>query len=357
MISYKTYKLLNEHFGPMALGVKAAPTVGISGSVMPPEDDMAGDLGDDMAGGDDLESLGGEEGAEDMAMDGLDDDFGDGEGGSGNHIHHHHHYHITMPNTDKDGDGKPDMNFSPFDPGKQGDMMSLAGLGGDEEGGDDMGGEEGGMSLGGDAEGDDLGGDMGDEEGSGNPFGGDEGGSDDADSDGVSDDEDSDGGLGLDDDGDDDMGDDDSDDSDDDEGAGNPFGGKSKSSSDSKPKSKPKSDSKPKKEKKDDSGSDDKKEESFMRSFLNNAKGHVYRNHKIKFAEDAVVAPADPNVGLADAKPGNVGYAPQGRIGGEQKVKNDYFGYTSIEDMTVAEYREWKKQHGKKINENKKTKK
>jgi len=343
MISYKMYKLLNEHFGPMALGVKGVPSIGVAGSVLPQDDEM----GDD-AGGDELEGMGGEEGLEDSALDSIDLG-GDNSGGA---VHHHHHYHITMPHTnakggDEGGDaagGLSGLGFSPFSPEQEDDMASLAGIEGGEGEDDDMGdpGLDGEDDFGDDevggfgADGDDIDGDLsgledegGDEEG--DDFGGDEDGEDDF----GGDDEEapkksvfgvhSGSGFGV-------RGGSDSDDDSDSDDEGD-----DDDSEESPPKKKSAPPKKDKESKKEEARRHSKKNmnesnetDDFMRALINNARGSVHAKKKIRYAEEAIIPPTDANAPIAK-KPGSVGSAPQARLGDEgDSVKNDFFGYSSI---------------------------
>jgi len=150
MISYKTWKILQENLGQTNLGVKSPNIVGKTGSPLfgmmkkkkgfpgseegPPDmGDDASDSGDDMGDEDhDMDDMGDEDGDEDHDMDDMGDEDGD-EDDMG------------------DEDGDEDMDDEDGDE----DMD-------DEDGDEDMGGGDmGGGDMSGDMGGGDMSGDMG----------------------------------------------------------------------------------------------------------------------------------------------------------------------------------------------------
>lgn len=240
MMNFRQWQVINEHYGHFALGVKTPKSIGAVGSKLAemglrPDymaDDPSGDMGDDpgMDGMDDL-GMGGDQGmgmddlgmGDDSGMGGMDDlgmgddqgmsGPGSGEGGL-----------ITIDDLDPTLQAllglhprQPSRPTSSFggeigggeDMGQLGDEEGSDEEGGNPfAGGDEEGDEEGGPFGGGDEEGDEeegtpFGGEEGDDEegaeDSGNPFGGKSSGSSEKDSDGdgetdeVDDDDDNDG--------------------------------------------------------------------------------------------------------------------------------------------------------------------
>ena len=299
MLSYKTYKLINENFGgPISLGIAPNRSLGLTGSKLSEmgvhPDEIEDELDDEM----------GPEVDVDGKMDG-EEEMGDDMGGE-----------------EMMGDEMDDEN-APFPPDQMDDMASLAGLGGDEG---DMDADAMGDEDMGDEMGDELHGDM-DADDVGDPLDGDE---DDAlmkkkfpmeskkhmcgD---CSDDEEhqeEDDRMKY-------MVKDDDDDDDDD---------------------------------KEKCSKNMKKESSFWDSFMKNAAGKVraYEFKEDAFKEDAVLPPSNPNVGLGDAsaapQPGSVGYAPQQRFGAGSdggEVQNGFFGYSQVDGIpSFHDYVEWKNQ-------------
>jgi hypothetical protein len=340
MISYKTYKLINESLGgPMALGLTPRHSIGVAGSrlsemgLRPDEIDQEEDEMDGMGEeGPDSENapfpphdMGDEEGMEDEMGDDMGDDMDDEMGMD------------DEESMDMGGQPEDELGHLPFNKSQMADMHSLAGLDDEEGMGDDMGADPmGGM-------GDDMG--MDDEEGM----------------DDMGDDMDDE--MGMDDEeGMDDMGDDmdDIDSMDDEMGMSSrpkfdklrSFGKNESKVCDEEDKDDKKSNASDimkykKKSKKEENeeyvGRRGHKEvkESFWADFMKNAAG----NRKMAFKEDAIIPPTNPNTGLGDV--GNVGHAPQGRVGGvgsnDGEVKNDFFGYHSVNVPSFHDFIESKK--------------
>lgn len=266
MISYKTYKLINESFAsPMALGLAPVHSVGVAGSKLS-EMGLRPDEIDDLEGEEGME---GEEGLEPGPEVGVDGGMGDEMG--------------DEMMGDEEG-----IEDAPFPPEEMEDMESLAGLGGEDELGDEMdelGGEDEMMD-------DD---DLEDEE---FPMEGKKH-------------------MGP-----------------------SSCGKKHMCPETSDDEEHQEEDDKKKYMKKNMGSSCGKKmmkkgyneaKASFWEDFLKNAAG----THK--FEEDAVIAPQNPNQGLGDADgatPGEVGSAPQQRLGigdGNGRVETDFFGYQAVQ--------------------------
>jgi hypothetical protein len=252
-------------------------------------------------------------------------------------IHHHIHHHAEpgMPSLEDpelagtagavagqddmgmgDDDGLGDMS------GAQ-DIMSLLrqrdsedGVGGPEDGADDMAGMNGEM---GDEMGDDAEGGERD-----NPFAADdeEGGDTDGDGD-VDADDDVEGGSDNPFGGDDDM-----DGEEEDDAAGSPFAPAATDDGDDADDDS--DDEVPKKSPPPAKKKDDKKEETaaFLRSLISQGTGDSRRKNSsgLRMKEDALILAQDPNSGFTSgSKPGEPGFAPQGIVGANQDVDlNDF---------------------------------
>lgn len=344
MISYKTYKLINENFGtPMAFGFSPAKPIGVHGSRLA-EMGLRPDEMDDVEGEEDEEfdefgnpikknkpEFGDEENPDDeesMDQEDGEDDLD----------------HEISGNSDDMDDMGSDVSDAPFPPEEDDDMASLAGIGDpdmtdmekpkpqmgmmspdqgmDSPEGMDTRVEDPNFSL------DSLNSDEDDE------F------SDDEEEEDFNDDEF----------GDEDF-DDEEEDDDDEELGMNPdgLGMQSKKipmeSCDSNAKEKLfGKDGKDKKKDKSKKDEKDLKEDSFWNAFVKNASGTV---RKVNFKEDSIIPPTNVNAPITSNTS-----SPQGIGNHQEPVRNDYFGFTSVEGIpSFHDYVEWRKtQEGKEIN-------
>lgn len=359
IISYKTWKLVNESLGPIALGVKPPQSLGITGRLAPDEDEGSNPFSDDEVGEMGVTAAGDEmggEGLDDLGSEGGDglDNLGDDNLpgiGPNDQVHHHIHHHIHHKSSEDEFPGSipTDMDDIDYSDEEQDDMDDIAGLGHEEPDGDEGGEDD-------------------DNDGDG-----------DSDSDGDSDGEKPEGPEGE---GEDGEYDDDGLDFDpavfdaDDEEEGDeeapalpapekkpPFGKKPEANSDKKEKA----DKPEKKEKKETEESNEcvkcgsakckcgkkkcgsgmkfcNEDDGFLAALLNNARGQVHRKQAIRFKEDSVIPPVNPNTGLVDnIMAGDPGFAPQNRVGGGTPSNQAYFGFSQVEDLpSLAEWRQWK---------------
>ena len=367
MISYKTYKLINESLGgPMALGLSPRSSIGVAGSrlaemgLRPDEIDSEEDEMDGM----------GEEGPE-VNVDGMDDDSEEMDSEDAPFPPEDMDDEMGMGDGDEDdmggmGDGDEDdmapgneLGHLPFNTSQMDDMASLAGLGGEDEMSDedmdDMDDEEG-MDDDMEDEMDDI-----DSMDMGRPqFGKFKNESKMCIKNMCDDDDDDDKDIKKDDlkfmkkDGENPFakkGD----------KKDNPFAKKGDKKENPFAKKEDKDDDddssgimkykKKSKEEENDEyvGRRGHKEvkESFWDDFMKNAAGNV---RKATLKEDAVIPPTNPNIGLGDV--GNVGHAPQGRVGGvgsdDGSVKTDFFGYQSVSMPSFHDFIESKNVESKK---------